>query len=107
MKVAFSANRKLQHVQQETIKAAKICSNCNLCFEDSSTFAPLRSVHENDELKSSSSSSNAFRGKGTHGVAMPIAACTSIDCPNLFLRHRLREEGLEAEEICKSLDMLP
>jgi DNA polymerase zeta len=102
IKVALAATRKLQQAQEKAKNAAKVCGTCNLCFEDSSTFAPLRS----DYSKSWPRSSNSARSATRHdGVAVPIAVCTSIDCPNLFLRHRLREEGLEAEEICRCLEM--
>jgi DNA polymerase zeta len=103
VKVALAATRKFQQVQEKAKNAAKVCSDCNFCFEDSSTFAALR--NDNNNICSRSSSS-AMNGARREGVAVPIAACTSIDCPNLFLRHRLREEGLEAEEICRSLEMM-
>jgi DNA polymerase zeta len=94
VKVVVAASKKLQEVQEEALAAAKVCSSCNSCFEDASTFAPERVDH------------HETGGGRQEGVAVPIAACTCIDCPNTYKRHRLKEECLEMEEICKALEIL-
>ena len=103
LRATLVAGRKLQKVQQEALAAANICTACSLCYEDQETFAPTMSI---DSTSSTFNSSGTLsKGRGKQEIANPIAACTSIDCPNTFKRHRLREEGLEAEAICRALNI--
>ena len=101
LRVTLVAGRKLQKVQQDALAAAKICTACSLCYEDQDTFAPTTSP----DATSSTSSGSLSKGRGKQEIAHPFAACTSIDCPITFKRHRLREEGLEAEAICRALNI--
>ena len=103
MHVTLVSSRRLQKAQQDALAAAKVCTNCNLCYEDPGTFAPVTSP--DDTGRASKSSMYKAKGLGKQEIAIPIAACTSIDCPNTFKRHRLREETLEAEAICKALNI--
>jgi hypothetical protein len=82
------ATSQLNKVQQAAHALAKECSSCNKCFENASTFA-------------------AVRGKDdSSGVVVPMANCVCIDCPNTFERHRLRDNELEATEVCRALALL-
>jgi hypothetical protein len=72
---------------------ARQCSACNLCFEDASTFAEERPAAKRD------------RGdRGSGGVVLPLANCTSLDCPVTYERHRVREELIQAVALCEALD---
>ena len=101
VKAAQVALTRLNKTQNEAQKVAKVCSNCNFCFEDSTTFAALKSGK-------SGSLSGALSAaiKKNPGIVTPIANCTCIDCPNTFERHRLREAELEALAVCQYLDLL-
>jgi len=102
--VALVATRRLQKAQQDATAAANICTACSLCYEDPSTFAPVATVEDEDH---GGESSLTRKRKVREELVIPIAACTSTDCPNTFKRHRLREEILEAEAICNALDEEP
>ena len=88
----------LNDVQESAKKVANECSRCNGCFESEDTFA----VVVQDQTKSSNSvSGNLFNkasGSNTNqqSLLLPLANCVCIDCPNLYRRHRLREQGIEA-----------
>jgi hypothetical protein len=86
----LSAMERLSCVQRNALSVASRCSRCNLTYEDGSTYATMRSV-----AKKSS--------KVPAGVATPLANCSCIDCPLTFERHRLREEEVEALEVCRAL----
>jgi hypothetical protein len=84
---------RLSSVEKEALKVAQKCSKCSLCFEDASTFAPLRQP------------SKTPRSQQT-GVVTPLGNCSCIDCPNTFERHRLREAGLEVTALWEALESL-
>jgi C4-type zinc-finger of DNA polymerase delta len=88
------AQRRLRAFQLEAHALARQCSRCNLCFEDSSTFAEERFVATKDG-----------KGRISQGVITPLANCTSIDCPITYERHRMREELIQAAALCKTLDV--
>jgi DNA polymerase zeta len=99
----------LSQTQQEAMALAIHCSKCNLCFEDSSTFA---TVMQND-VKPSGKVSDVFEKSAcstrrlvSSSIAIPIANCTCIDCPTLFDRHSLREKELEAVAVCRALNLV-
>lgn len=96
-----SALVRLNRTQNEAHAVAMRCSNCNACFEDSTTFA----VEKGGKSGVLNSSVVSAMSQANHGILTPIANCTCIDCPRIFERHRLREAELEAVEICKSLDL--
>jgi DNA polymerase zeta len=101
-KATIEALGRLHAAQRESKDVALQCSKCNGCFEDASTFAVLKS-----SVKSSDCPSSLIaQVKLTPGILTPLANCTCIDCPNTFERHRLRESELEAEAICKTLNLL-
>jgi hypothetical protein len=101
VEAAQVALSRLNKTQKEAQEAAKVCSKCNLCFEDSNTFAALKSGKAG-----SLSGTLSAAAKKNPGIVTPIANCTCIDCPNTFERHRLREAELEAFAVCQSLDLL-
>lgn len=86
----LSSVERLNTIQAEMLKCAKICSRCNLTYEDGSTFAVIRS--------------NKTSSKLSTGVATPLSNCSCVDCPLTFERHRLREAELEAIEVCRALN---
>jgi C4-type zinc-finger of DNA polymerase delta len=88
------AQRRLRAFQLEAHALARQCSRCNLCFEDSSTFAEERFFATKDG-----------KGRISQGVITPLANCTSIDCPITYERHRIREELIQAAALCKTLDV--
>lgn len=87
--VAF-ALKQYNMTQIRSSIAAQKCSACNGCTESSETFA-------REKFLSSS--------KRSSGVIIPLANCTCIDCPNLYERHRARENGIEALALCKALNI--
>ncbi len=99
VEAATTAMYRLSEAQKESNVIASRCSTCNGCFEDASTFAVMKGS------TSSTRSSLLVQVKTTPGIVTPIANCTCIDCPTTFERHRLREAELEAQAICKSLDL--
>ena len=91
----------LNKTQNDAQELAAACSACNLCFEDSSTFAPFKSGRAG-----LTNGTLAISARGCPGIMNPIANCTCIDCPNTFERHRLREAELEAVAICQALKLV-
>ena len=71
---------------------AKDCQKCNGCFESAETFASLQKTGDDNPNSKS--------------LVFPLANCVCIDCPNTFLRHRLREQGIEAEATCQTLNLI-
>lgn len=100
IEAAHIALTRLSKAQADAQDLAKVCSACNLCFEDSSTFAPLKSCREG-----TASGLLSAVARGNPGIMTPIANCICIDCPNTFERHRLREAELEAVAICQALHL--
>jgi len=102
IKTTATALRLLNKAEKEAKDVASLCGSCNGCFEDASTFAASKSVHDgrrkrptlNDQVKTSM------------GIVTPIANCICIDCPNTFHRHRCREAELEARSTCEALGLL-
>lgn len=95
----ISSMKRLNMAQKDALALANQCSNCNLCFEDASTFATVRSLTK---------SHNNITRKDTHSTMLvtPLANCSCIDCPVTFARHRVREKELEAIAMCDALDIL-
>jgi len=93
METAF---RRLNLAQNESLSLAKQCSSCHLGHEDGGTYAVLRPSRRKRSQASSSIQS-------TGGVFTPLAACSCIDCPVSFRRHRLREAEYGATELCRAL----
>ncbi len=96
-KAVEMAMRRLNIAQTESLSLARKCSDCNQCFEDSSTFAMVRSVES----------------KGPRGakpnmrvLVTPLGNCSCIDCPVTFERHRSVEKQAEAKALCDALDLL-
>lgn len=87
--------RHLNSLQHEMLRLANKCRNCNHCFEDATSFAPVSgSKHM---LKSGLKTSTLST------ISIPIANCTCIDCPITFKRHRYREKEIEAVIVCHAL----
>lgn len=85
-----SITNNLRLIQQAATAVAGKCRDCNLCFEDATTFAVTRV--------------SASLNQSTNGILVrPIANCTCIDCPSTYERHRLRESELEAIAVCDIL----
>lgn len=101
VKAAQVALARLNRTQADAQKLANVCSACNLCFEDSSTFAPIKPGRAGP-----ATSALSVAARGNPGIMTPIANCTCIDCPNTFERHHLREAELEAVAICQALELL-
>lgn len=95
-----SAMSRLGTVQREGMALARRCNRCNLCFEDSTTFAEQRVVPKQRSQRS------MIGAQQFAGIVTPLANCTCIDCPTTFERHRVREAELEAIAICEALDAL-
>lgn len=92
-----TAMERISSVQSESSNMAQICRKCNLCFEDSTTFAPVRSISKHKSHN---------RSAPSQAVEIPLANCSCIDCPNTFERHRLREAELEVNALCEALEDL-
>jgi DNA polymerase zeta len=90
---------RLNSVQNEAIEVAERCKMCNLCFEDSSTFAQYRTSQQSNRGNSNKSFSST-------GIITPLANCSCIDCPTTYERHRLREAELESVAVCETLGLL-
>ena len=116
---AFLGMGRLNAAAQDADAAARICAACNGCPESSATFAIDKISSTNDANRggsgrgSSTSTRSGLGGlirksssKASTGVVTPLAACTCIDCPITYERHRLREAEIEAEALCKALDIL-
>ena len=101
IEAATVALDRLKKAQTDAQECAKVCSACNLCFEDSSTFATLKSG-----TVGGMNGAISIVGRNNPGIMTPIANCTCIDCPNFFERHRLREGELEAVAICQALNLV-
>jgi hypothetical protein len=92
--------KRLSTTEKDALVLAKQCNRCNLCFEDNSTFASVRSIRyrpQNGVVK---------QGIQTNMLVIPLANCSCIDCPVTFARHRMRENELEAIAICDALNIL-
>jgi hypothetical protein len=98
VKAIASAMKRLNLTQQDAMSLARKCSDCNLCFEDGSTFATVRNV------RSTAGAGN----KSIHATVLvtPFANCSCIDCPVTFERHQSRESEIEAIAICEALDAI-
>jgi len=92
------AMRRLGSVQRAALSVARKCSNCNLCFEDASTFGETRAVVNKR--------ATAAALRGMQHVVTPLANCVCIDCPVTYERHRLRETELEEVALCEAIDAL-
>lgn len=92
---------RLNKTQAEAQELASVCSTCNLCFEDSTTFAPVKSGRGG-----MTTGTLSVVARGNFGIMTPLANCTCIDCPNTFERHRLREAELEAVAVCQALELM-
>jgi len=101
IKAAQLALSRLRKTQADAQQLAVVCSSCNLCFEDSTTFAPLKS-----NRPGMTNGALSVAARGMPGIITPMANCTCIDCPNTFERHRLREAELEAIAICQALRLM-
>jgi len=75
------AIEKLRKIQEEGHVAARRCNECNLCFEDSSTYAPLRPTKHHREIYNTIESLHIEQSH-LEGVMIPLANCSCIDCPN-------------------------
>lgn len=99
IRASQSALLMLNEAQELASKAAKECSKCNQCFEDSSTFAAVRCNGSKKRVDFS-------KPLGSESLQIPLSNCVCIDCPNTYLRHRLREREIEAVSTCKVLGLL-
>jgi hypothetical protein len=88
----------LNEVQDSAKMVAIECSKCNGCFESEDTFGVLE---QSNPTISASCVSVGFLSKSSktakQSLVLPLANCVCIDCPNLYRRHRLREQGIEAQ----------
>jgi DNA polymerase zeta len=117
---AFVGMGRLNAAEQDADAVARVCAACNGCPESSSTFAIDKTPLTNDSNRggpgrgrapttSSSGLGSLFRkstAKTSTGVVTPLAACVCIDCPITYERHRLREAQIEAEALCRAIDIL-
>lgn len=85
----LSAMERLNCVQTEIMRVSRTCAKCSLTYEDSSTYAIIRSMGSSSKRSS--------------GVATPLGNCSCIDCPVTFERHHLREVEIETLELCTAL----
>jgi hypothetical protein len=91
--------KRLNSTQQQAHALGAKCHDCNQCFEDSTTFATVRSSVAASMTTSTLSHHNNI-------LVTPLANCTCIDCPVTFERHSLRENEMESVAICEALDLL-
>lgn len=103
VQAAASAMKRLNSTQQQAHALAVQCHQCNQCFEDSTTFATVRST-----VAASTTTTTASSTLSHHNTILvtPLANCTCIDCPVTFERHSLRENEMESIAICEALDLL-
>ena len=97
---AFLAMGRLNEAAQQADRVASICRACSRCPESSLTFAMERS--SNFEKRGVALSAPI---KGPAGVITPLANCVCTDCPVTFERHHLREAQIEADALCRALDL--
>lgn len=97
---AFLAMGRLNEASQQADRVASICRACSRCPESSLTFAMERS--SNFEKRGVALSAPI---KGPAGVITPLANCVCTDCPVTFERHHLREAQIEADALCRALDL--
>lgn len=100
VKAIESAMKRLNMAQKDAHSSARKCSKCNLCFEDASTFATVRSIRSTPQT--------GVANRSVHATVLvtPLANCSCIDCPVTFERHHLRENEMEAIAICEALDAI-
>jgi hypothetical protein len=98
MQSTISSMHRLRKAQKDALTLAQKCKVCNLCFEDASTFAAVRSVRYKQN------SVNIRKNTNSSVLVTPLANCTCIDCPTTFERHHVREKELEALAVCDALD---
>lgn len=96
MKAMLFVGSRLSEVQRRSLVVAEICSSCNHCHEDATTFAQVRT-------KTASSSVVALAAGIPEAVVTPLANCSCIDCPITYERHRLRESQLEASALDQAI----
>jgi DNA polymerase zeta len=100
------AIRLLNWTQKEAMALAAQCGQCNLCYEDASTFAPIVQYGPSYGRASNFFGEGNPKKSASTSIAIPIANCTCIDCPTFFDRHSLREKELEAVAVCRALDLM-
>ena len=87
------ATRRMNRIERESQAVARKCSRCNLCVENTGSFAALEKGQ----------AGTACRIKAY--VQTPLANCTCIDCPVLYRRHRAREDELELRAVFQALGL--
>jgi hypothetical protein len=100
MNSIVSAMQRLSLAQKDALALAHQCSDCNLCFEDASTFATVKIINSRAQIDVTR------KGAQSTMLITPLANCSCIDCPVTFARHRMREKELEALAMCNALDIL-
>jgi len=109
---AFLGMERLNNAEQEADRVASICRECNGCPESSSTFAIERMVTgASSRLRSGAGNGDLGTvvrrsSSKASGVVTPLANCECIDCPVTYERHRLREAQIEAEAVCRALEII-
>jgi len=101
--VACFAIASLKQTQQQAMRLADICSNCNGCLENSSTFAQ-EEIRQSAKRRENSFGFSPPR-RVTTRLCTPLSNCVCIDCPITYKRHRIRELEIEAKELCQALDL--
>lgn len=93
------AMNKLATVQREAIRIAQTCSQCNMDFEDSATFATTT-----EATAKTTKGGNAPRAtKPTIVLKRPLANCICIDCPLTFQRHHVAELLFMARDVVEAV----
>jgi hypothetical protein len=90
---------KLAVAQREAARIARICTKCNMNFEDWTTFASCTT----EPATKSGAVGTGHRTKRATILIRPLANCVCIDCPLTFQRHHTTESLFEAQDIVETL----
>lgn len=93
------AMNKLAVRQRDAMQVARVCSRCNMNFEDAATFATTVATFSNRKKAGADSS---FTRSELY-LTRPLANCVCTDCPMTFERHKIAESQFEAQEIVETL----
>jgi DNA polymerase zeta len=105
MKSTQMAASMVNAIENKANAVANECSKCNGCYESAHTFAVVQELAAEDGSRRSLKGfyGTEKKSKPKQSLQLPLANCVCIDCPKTFRRHRLREQGIEAESTYETL----
>jgi hypothetical protein len=97
-RMVTAAMSKLAAVQREALRIARVCSRCNLDFEDSETFASTTETTTKSKLGNGPRTTRPVTV-----LKRPLANCICTDCPVTFQRHHVAELLFEARDVVETV----